>query len=89
MNWLIQDMVPTGAIVTIMDEGDGPAQAALNAGFDAVLYLHSADPETLNGKPFLFEVLWRDGLVPGRRSPAAFWVRWTGSGFERVEEWAA
>jgi hypothetical protein len=89
MDWLLENLVPAGALVTIMDSGDGDPQAALDAGFDAVLYLHSADPETLNGRPFLFEVRWREGLVPGRRPPPPFWLRWSGSGFERVAEWAA
>jgi hypothetical protein len=38
------------------------------------------------GAPMLFEVVWRPGLVPGRRPPAPFRVRATPAGFVRVEE---
>jgi hypothetical protein len=87
--WLIEGLVPAGALVTITDADDGDPQAMIDAGFDAVLHLGAADPATLSGEPFLFTVLWREALVPGRQPPSPFWVRWTGSGLVRVEEYAA
>jgi hypothetical protein len=89
MNWLLEGMVPAGAIVAIMDADDGDPQALLDNGFDAVLHIGGSDPDTLSGAPFLFSVFWREGLVPGRRPPQPFWMRWTGAGFVRVEEFAA
>jgi hypothetical protein len=89
-DWLLEGMIPAGAIVVLLDDDDEiDPQAAIKGGADVVIYLHSADPETLNGRPFLFEVRWRDGLVPGRCPPVPVWCRWTGRGFVRVEEWAA
>jgi hypothetical protein len=81
--WLIEGLVPAGAIVGIADAEDGTPQEILDQGFDVVLHL--SEHELTTG-PVLMTVLWRDGLVPGRRPPAPFWVRFTGHGFVRVDE---
>jgi hypothetical protein len=86
IEWLLEGAIPSGAIVCILDEGDGDPQGVLDAGADVVIYLHSADPATLSGVPFLLSVIWRARLVPGHSPPAPFWVRWTDAGLVRVGE---
>jgi hypothetical protein len=81
--WLIEGLIPAGAIVGICDAEDGTPDEILAQGYDVVMHLSE---HNLVAHPVLMTVLWRDGLVPGHKPPAPFWVRFTGSGFVRVDE---
>jgi hypothetical protein len=89
--WLFEGAIPAGALVTVLDQGDGDPQAAFAAGFDVVLHLGGEDAELLSGRPFLLTILWRDGLASelGREPPPPIRVRKTAHGFVRVDEAAA
>jgi hypothetical protein len=70
--WLVDGLIPAGALVTIVDCDDGTPQDALARGFDVVIHLGRS---RLDDEPTLVTVFWRDGLVPGREPPAPFWIR--------------
>ena len=86
VDWLLEGAIPAGSLAVLMDADDGDPQAVLDAGADVVIHLGAADPATLSGEPFLFSILWRDGLVTGRRPPDPCWIRWTDGGFVFVED---
>src|SRR5438132_629150 len=72
--WLVEGLIPRGAIVAIADLDDGSPEHILADGcFDVVLYLH--DRGAMDTRTVLFSAHWRDGLVPGWEPPAPFWIR--------------
>lgn len=90
-DWLIEGLVPAGALVTVADLDDPTPEELLAGGIDVVLLLHdTGDGAFRAGRPIRFSVHWRPGL-PGELGcdpPAAFWVRFDAgrAGFVRVDE---
>jgi hypothetical protein len=82
-DWLIEGLIPAGAIVTIADLDDPTPEELLARGFDVVIYLHGRG--AMDGGPVLQSVHWRDGLAPGHEPPAPFWIQLVGGSFERVD----
>ena len=87
-DWLVEGLLPAGALATISDADDGDPYELLAQGVDVVIHLGSRDPQMLAGDPFLLSVFWRDGLVDGCQPPPPFWVRFDAAagGFVRVVE---
>jgi hypothetical protein len=71
-DWLVEGLIPTGALVTVADVDDGTPEDVLTQGWDVVIHLGRRE---LDDEPVLLTVLWRDGLVPGHEPPAPFWIR--------------
>ena len=89
VDWLIEGLLPSGALATVADLDDPEPDELLASGLDVVLLLHdSGDQAFHSGAPILFEVRWRDGLVPGHEPPPPFWVRFDlgRGGLVRVDE---
>lgn len=84
--WVIERVLPTGAIAALCDLDDPPSATLLENGFDVVLHL--AGRGAMTDRPVLFTACWREGLVPGRVPPAPFWVRFDRASlnFVRVDE---
>jgi hypothetical protein len=79
-------VIPAGAVATITDLDDPPADELHAAGVDVVMLYR--DCGGLGPDPVRVEVSWRPGLVPGHEPPAPFWIRWnprTGT-FDRLPE---
>lgn len=86
--WLIEGLIPrAGAIVAVADLGDPEPAELIRLGADVVFYLYGRG--AMDDAPVLLRVVWRPGLVPGRKPPPPFRVRLTPTGFVRVEEAAA
>jgi hypothetical protein len=85
--WLVEGLIPAGAIVTFADLDDPPPQELLARGIDVVLYVHDRGPAS--ERPVLFSCHWREGLVPGHEPPKPFWIKRVGDGYVRIEEAAA
>jgi hypothetical protein len=79
--WLIEGLIPAGAVVGIADLGDGSPEDILALGFDVVIYLHGRGE--MDDGPVLLDVRWRPGLVQGAQAAGALlgqadtrtWVR--------------
>jgi hypothetical protein len=84
--WLLEGALPTGVVAALCDLDDPTPPALLENGFDVVLQL--AGRGAMTDRPVLLTVHWRDGLLPGLRPPAPFWVRFDAAagGFVRVVE---
>lgn len=80
--WLVDGLIPAGAIVAVADLDDPPPSALIAGGADVVMLLH--DRGAIGGEPVQLSVHWRPGLVPGHQPPPPLWIRFTGAGFVRV-----
>jgi hypothetical protein len=81
--WLVDGLVPRGALVAIADVSDGTPEDVLARGYDVVMHLGAVQ---LGVAPVLLTVVWRPGLVPGCQPPAPFWVAFVpGAGLVRVD----
>ncbi len=80
-------MVPAGAIVTITDLDDPPAETLLRSGIDVVIRLHGRG--SMDDAPVKLTVHWRSALVPGHHPPPPFWIRFNGREFVRADDGTA
>lgn len=83
VEWLVEGVVPASATVAVTDLDDPEPAELIRRGYDVVVRLYGRGA-MLDG-PVLQRVVWRPGLVPGRRPPAPFYVVRTPAGFERVD----
>lgn len=84
--WIIEGIVPAGAVVAITDLDDPPPDELIAGGVDVVLRLHDRG-EMSDDQPVLLSAHWRPGLWPGEKPPAPIWVRHVaGRGFVPVGE---
>jgi hypothetical protein len=83
--WLVENLIPEGALVAITDLDDPEPDKLIRQGIDVVIFLHERG--AISAMPVLLSVHWRAGLAPGHEPPEPFWIRRSGGfGFERVEE---
>jgi hypothetical protein len=71
--WVIDGVLPTGALAALADLDDPSPQTLLENGFDVVLRLHGRG--VMDDRPILFSVHWREGLVPGVEPPAPYRIK--------------
>lgn len=81
--WLVEGLIPAGAIAALADLDDPSPSTLLAAGFDVVLRLHARGEMT--GGPVLLSCHWRRGLVPGCEPPEPSWIRQGPEGFVNVD----
>ncbi len=81
--WVIDGLIPSGAIAAVADLDDPPPRTLLEAGFDVVIRLH--DRGEMSDGPVLLTCHWRRDLVPGREPPEPCWTRQEPDGWINVE----
>jgi hypothetical protein len=85
--WLVEHLVPCGAILAFADPDDPRVEVAFAGGADVVILLHGRGE--MDDGPVLFEPHWQPGLISGWIALAPFWIRRVGDGSVRVDEGVA
>jgi hypothetical protein len=81
-DWVLDGVLPVGAILLVADPTDGtPEEVLACTGADVVVHFGRTE---LDEEPVLVTVAWREGLVPGQRPPAPYWIRFDPERFDFV-----